>query len=125
MQHLGQERRKTLRTRSYLGGRVVFNHHASTMDCLVRNVSPSGAKLVFSGTALLPDRFEVYVARKDTTYAARIVWRTGDEAGVAFEDAPASNVISLETARQLRQLRQLEAERATLGRRLAEIGEPA
>jgi len=42
------ERRKTLRGRTCLGGRIAFNRQYSTMDCVVRNLSPNGAQTGFS-----------------------------------------------------------------------------
>lgn len=118
-----QERRKVARTRSYLGGRIAFNQRCSTMDCLLRNVSTEGALLVVSHTAVLPDRFEVTVPRKDRTFPARLAWRREDRAGVAFLGPEATeNVVPLETGRRIRSL---EADNLALRRRVAELSSEA
>jgi hypothetical protein len=49
-----QERRQYRRGRTYLGGRLAFDAQYCAIECLVRNMSRNGAKLVFEGTALLP-----------------------------------------------------------------------
>ena len=58
------ERRKSLRSRTFLGGVIAFNKRASTMDCYVRNLSPAGAKVVFTNAGVIPDQFDLTIARK-------------------------------------------------------------
>jgi hypothetical protein len=115
-----QDRRKTIRRRTYLGGQIAFNGQASLMDCLVRNISGDGAKLVFTQTATVPQEFDLSVHQNERTYRARVVWRRADEAGVAFlEPRPQSAPISLDL---MRRLRQCEAERTILQRRVEQLG---
>lgn len=78
------ERRSEARARSYLGGQVHFNKNAFRADCVVRNLSATGARLRFSQSVLIPDRFKLTVTPKSVRHDARIVWRTIDEAGVTF-----------------------------------------
>jgi hypothetical protein len=62
------------------------------MDCLIRDISPTGARLELSGAATIPDRFTLLVPQTGKTFEATIKWRRGDEVGVAFEsgqDQPA------------------------------------
>lgn len=114
-----QERRKVARTRSYVGGRISFNQRCSTMDCLLRNVSTEGALLIVSHTAVLPDRFEVAVPRKERAYSARLVWRREDRAGVSFLGPEATgNVVPLDAALRIRRL---EADNLALRRRVAQL----
>ena len=80
------ERRRTVRNRTFLGGVVAFNKGRSAIDCLVRNFSTDGAKVVFADTVLVPDAFDLAVARKERTFRARMVWRLENEVGVAFAD---------------------------------------
>ena len=115
------ERRRTIRNRSYLGGVIAFNKRRSTMDCLVRNVSAEGAKVAFTGTAVLPDAFDLEVPQKERTFRARLVWRRENEAGIAFvgPGAEASAApIPLDWARRLRDC---EGRNATLRRRVEEL----
>jgi len=114
-----QERRKSERSRTYFGGLVAFNRRRSTLDCLVRNFSCDGAKLAFSDMAVLPDRFDLMIERKERSFRARVAWQGSNEIGVVFmpEDVGAEP-IPLEWAKRLRDC---EAEKATLRRRVAQL----
>lgn len=113
------ERRKHIRNPSYIGGRVAFNHLYATMDCLIRNMSPAGARLVFNAPAVLPDRFVLSIPSREQAINARIAWRSETEAGVVFEaPEPVRQVVSLE---MMRKIRRLEDERKNLQRRIDEL----
>jgi hypothetical protein len=113
------ERRAVARARTYLGGQVAFNVRFSTMDCLVRNLSAAGAKLDFNGAATIPDEVDLTITNREETRRARIVWRRGDEAGVAFrQPAPGSDVVPLTVARRVPDC---EAEKTPLQRRVAQL----
>lgn len=112
------DRRRQDRSRSYLGGRIVFNHRQSSLDCLVRNISAGGAKLVFSDAVAVPEAFTLTIPKQDRELAVRLVWRRGHEAGIAMGETRDSDApVSLAMARKLRDC---EAERAILKRRLSE-----
>ena len=115
------EKRKAARSRTLLGAVIAFNNRASTMDCQVRNLSSGGAKVTFSNTAVVPDQFDLKIARKERSFRARMIWRAPDEAGVAFlgeynQDVP----VPLEWAKRLRDC---EAEKAALRKRIAQLSE--
>ncbi|HEY7229240.1 MAG TPA: PilZ domain-containing protein [Pseudolabrys sp.] len=115
------ERRKTARARTLLGGVIAFNKRASTMDCQVRNLSPAGAKVTFVNTAVVPDQFDLTIARKERSFRARMIWRTPNEAGVSFLNEYDQNVpVPLEWAKRLRDC---EAEKTALRRRVAQLTE--
>jgi PilZ domain len=80
------DRRQRFRGRVYYGGRIAFNARSSTIDCLVRNFSPFGAKVVVENTALLPDEVDFAIPRRAFSCLARIVWRRANEAGFAFRN---------------------------------------
>jgi hypothetical protein len=93
------------------------------MDCLVRNMSGAGAKLDFSGAVTIPDEVDLTITRRAETLRARIIWRRGDEAGVAFRrPRPGAEVVRIDVARRLRTS---EAEKAALQRRIDELSSPA
>jgi hypothetical protein len=54
------------------------------MDCQVRNFSPNGARVAFTNAATVPDQFDLTIGRKERSFKARMVWRSVNEAGVAF-----------------------------------------
>ena len=117
-----QERRKLNRGRTYLGGRIVFNNRSSTLDCLVRNLSQDGAKIVFADGVAVPAEFDVMIHKRDESRRARVIWRDATQAGVVFLHATLDNVVSIEAALKLRKL---DAEREALARRVAQLIEPA
>jgi hypothetical protein len=97
------DRRKLFRNRVYYGGLIAFNARQSTLDCVVRNYSPFGAKIELDHSAILPDEVDFAVPRKGMSCVARLAWRDRDTAGLVFSDKPeASGVIPLEWARKLR-----------------------
>ena len=117
-----QDRRKTTRMRTYFGGQIAFNQRMSVMDCLVRNISAEGAKLVFSETLTVPQEFDLSVHKNERTYRAKVIWRRADEAGVAFlEPRPQAAPVSLDL---MRRLRQSEADNAALQRRIEQLSSP-
>lgn len=116
------ERRKTLRARTILGGVISFNKRRSTIDCTVRNLSQQGARVEFINTAILPDAFDLTIARREETLRARMVWRGEDAAGIVFIDVERSDVIPLDLARKLQTLK---AQNNALRQRIAELSQGA
>jgi PilZ domain len=96
------ERRQLPRNRVYYGGFVAFNDRNSTLACVVRNFSASGAKIEFENPALVPDEVDFTVARKGLSCRARLIWRDRYAAGLMFSDPEASDIVPLEWARKLR-----------------------
>jgi hypothetical protein len=78
------ERRKVARQKSFLRGMIQFNSRRSVQDCLIRDISPYGARLVFSDTPSTPDVLELNIPQKEKTLRVHVIWRHGNEVGVAF-----------------------------------------
>jgi hypothetical protein len=135
------EHRKEMRQRVFLKGRIMFNHGASSMDCLVRDLSTSGARLALSETTTLPEVFDLYIPQKDRTYRSLLRWRREDGVGITFaepavaaEPAPAppqasppAPVPAFDASLEvlLRRISELESENAALRRVLATMAQPA
>lgn len=97
------ERRQGFRSRVIYGGVIAFNGRASTIDCVVRNFSNLGARIELQHGAVLPEEFDLTIARKSRAFLARIVWRDAGNAGLAFRDpAEAGAPVQLDWARRLR-----------------------
>jgi hypothetical protein len=69
-----------------LRGCVFFNKRRSAIDCLIRDISDQGARIIFSGAVNVPDIVDLYIPPKEETVGARVQWRRGDEVGLAFRD---------------------------------------
>jgi hypothetical protein len=81
------ERRRTARQKSFLRGMVYFNNRRSVADCLIRDISPYGARLIFSDTITTPDIIDLYIPQKEQTLRSHVIWRIGHDIGVAFPQA--------------------------------------
>lgn len=114
------DRRREHRGRTYLGSQVAFNNRWSTIDCLVRNMSQTGAKIEFAHAVLLPSEFELIIPQKGNSRRVRVVWRQATALGVSFVDPDAGTVVPIEWARQMRKLK---TERDMLARRVRDLSE--
>jgi hypothetical protein len=54
---MGEEHRRFARRRALKGGRIVFNHGRSTINCMIRDLSPSGARLEVANTVGIDNDF--------------------------------------------------------------------
>lgn len=123
------ERRTASRQKSFLRGTIFFNKRLSSVDCLVRDISPTGARLIFTQAVTTPDHFELHIPQKDETLLADVQWRHGTEIGVAFAGA---EMLSAEhpaagsdlTARVERLEAEIVALKRMLKRLKGELGRP-
>ena len=119
-----KERRSVSRHKSFLQGRIYFNHRRSSIDCLIRDYSEQGARLKFSEAANVPEAIELYIPNKEETHRARVEWRIGNEMGVSFGDEVRSPSVVPEAAAQgdlPTRVQRLEAEVAALKRIVNEL----
>lgn len=76
----GQPRRRTLKA-----GKIVFDHRSCVINCMVRNVSATGACLEFPSTVGVPDRFDLVIAPEPHARPCRIAWKDKTRVGVTFQ----------------------------------------
>ncbi len=81
------EMRQAERIRSFLRAQIIFNNRMSTIDCTIKNISPTGARVALSDTLAVPTEFEIDIPQKGRSYRARLVWRDKEAIGVEFIDA--------------------------------------
>src|SRR5712691_9711354 len=114
------ERRLSARQKSFLQGRVFFNNRRQSADCLVRDVSPRGARLVFADAVSVPEVVELYLSNKDAIQRAVVIWRRGKEIGDNFgvEDMVGIDAGAASTDVSARLLK-VESECASLKRTVA------
>ncbi|MBI3434696.1 MAG: PilZ domain-containing protein [Proteobacteria bacterium] len=110
------ERRAHPRKRSFLQGRIFYDHGRSSIDCLVRDLTGFGARLKFSNAMAMPDAFDLHIPNHDQIYRARVEWRSDDEAGVSFIGAAAEANEAAGAADLATRVRVLETELAALRR---------
>ena len=118
------ERRRSVRKKSFLRGCVYFNKRRSAIDCLIRDISDQGARIIFSGTTNFPDVVELYIPHKEQTVRAHVQWRRGDEVGLAFPEAAAPAPLASPQPQfgdLAQRVAELEAEMAGLRRTLKQL----
>ena len=81
------ERRRIVRQKSFLRGMIHFNNNRNVVDCLIRDISTYGARLIFSDAVTTPDVFDLHIPQKEQTLRIHVIWRHGKEVGVAFAQA--------------------------------------
>ena len=80
------DQRNSRRTRSLLNGRIIFNNRSSVIDCTIRDVSETGARIVFAHPVQIPPGFELDIPKRGPAVRARVIWSNGNEHGVSFVD---------------------------------------
>jgi hypothetical protein len=115
------ERRRIARQKSFLRGMIYFNNRRSVVDCLIRDISPYGARLIFSDAVTTPDTLDVYIPQKEQTLRAHVIWRVGHEVGVAFPQAIHAETAASGSGDLADRVAKLEAEVALLKRALKKL----
>ena len=96
------ERRIATRTRSFLQGRIFYNNRRSSVDCLIRDYSETGAKLKFSESITVPEAVELFVPNKDVIHRARVQWRSGADLVARVAKLEAENIALKRAVNDLR-----------------------
>jgi hypothetical protein len=84
---MNQDRRAVTRTRISRGAKIIAPRGAEFIHCTVQNITNDGACLKVANTDGMPETFELTFELGHTRRACRVVWRTNDELGVAFDGA--------------------------------------
>ena len=79
------ERKTGQRRRTLKPAKIVFDRRNCVIDCMVRNVSASGACLVLPSTVGVPDRFDLVVATETYPRHCRVAWKDDTRVGVTFQ----------------------------------------
>jgi hypothetical protein len=78
------ERRASARSRILKKGKLILPNNISVYDCLIRDISQTGARLTCEQTGLLPNELQLmFFAIREVRYV-RVVWRRPGELGVEF-----------------------------------------
>ena len=106
------DQRGAARRRVLLSGKLAYGNGFSA-DCLIRDQSETGARVVVS-TELIPHDLVLIFVTQATAYEAEVVWRRGNEVGLRLGHAHALKPGSAgdETQSSLKLARKLWAEAA-------------
>jgi hypothetical protein len=78
-----RERRRERRHKILKLGKVMLTEWVS-VNCIVRDISPGGARLEFEGPVFLPSEFQLCIVSADLTIPAVPAWQRRGEAGIRF-----------------------------------------
>lgn len=79
-----EQRRASTRSRTLLEGQIIFDNRLSRVECTVRDISETGARIVFANPARIPPEFELRIPKKKLVRQARVMWYDGQNYGVMF-----------------------------------------
>jgi hypothetical protein len=77
------EKRTFPRKPVLMSGAIEFA--GSAINCLISNISISGASIEVTSPHNIPDRFNLVFKADDTHIPCHVVWRQQDQIGVAFD----------------------------------------
>ncbi|MBM6584311.1 PilZ domain-containing protein [Microvirga sp. BT689] len=78
------ERRSSKRWPTALKARVVFNNRRSVLDCTVRDLSETGARIYFADISAIPPEFDLEVPSRGIRVRAFRMWSRGANHGIMF-----------------------------------------
>ena len=79
-----QDRRNVKRTQMLKHGKIIAQ--SATIDCMIYDLTNSGAGLRISPGEAVPDQFELIFDSPLFTRKCRVQWRNNERLGVAFFD---------------------------------------
>jgi len=82
--------------KSYLHGFAYFGKVGTAVDCVVHDISDSGARLKFLAVPPIVETIELHIPSKGLVHRASVIWRAADEIGVNFVESSTASVRSLD-----------------------------
>jgi len=79
-----RDRRESERLPSILEGRIVLDRQASKLQCTLRDISATGARIWLPATLALPHEFDLEIPALEQTMPVRLMWSKGRTHGVMF-----------------------------------------
>ena len=66
------------------GAKIVSMNQWSVVDCTVRDMSETGARLICGDQVSVANEFRFLLPSENTIRTAKVVWRRGDQLGIEF-----------------------------------------
>ena len=118
---MAEEPQVAIRQRTFLKGTLYYDNRRASIECVVRDISDSGARLTFDHPATVPDNVELFIPNKQQTLRARVQRRGLNEIGLAFEVERSSEPRRASDAELQQRVETLEAEIVALKRLVAKL----
>ncbi len=78
------DRRSSQRRKAFLPAKVILCGGACSVDCVIRNISDSGAGIEFAANQIIPNQLFLIDMRSGTAYKTEVKWRKPKSAGLRF-----------------------------------------
>jgi PilZ domain-containing protein len=85
------EKRDAPRRKCYLRAFVYFEGRGAAVNCVVRDISDSGARLQFDKPLGLTELLDLHIPAKGQSFHAEQRWHDGDKIGVVFRTTAKKN----------------------------------
>jgi hypothetical protein len=118
---MAEEPNIAIRQRTFLKGTLYYDNRRASIECVVRDISDSGARLTFDHPATVPDNVELFIPNKQQTLRARVQRRGPNEVGIAFEVERSAEPRRASDTELQQRVEMLEAEIAALKRLVAKL----
>ena len=118
---MNEEPKAAIRQRTFLKGTVYYDNRRASIECVVRDLSDSGARLTFDHPATVPDNIELFIQQKQQTLRACVRRREPYEIGIAFEIERSLEPRRASDAGLQQRIETLEAEIKALKRLVAKL----
>src|SRR5690348_511961 len=82
------ERRARSRKLVLKAGQIVSDRVVPTIDCIIRDISESGARLRMTSTTEVPKSFLLLIKDDNVIVPVQRVWRNAHDVGVKFTGNP-------------------------------------
>lgn len=82
-----EQRRVAKRMRVLKSAKIVLDNWRA-IDCTLRDVSDTGAKILINSTSNVPQKFRLFFVADNTIRDAQIAWKQHDMLGVHFTSEP-------------------------------------
>ncbi len=80
-----ENRRRAVRHATFVKAHICYGPQGSvSIPCTIRNISTGGALIEATEVSLLPLAFRLFDPSQGLAYDSTVVWRRGNQVGVAF-----------------------------------------
>jgi hypothetical protein len=78
------ENRIRRRDRVLKRGKILLTNKSSVVDCTIRDMSETGARIICGEQTAVPTEFRFMALGDNIIREAKVMWRRGDQAGIRF-----------------------------------------
>ena len=113
---MDNEPQVAIRQKTFLKGTLYYDNRRASIECVIRDISDSGARLTFEHPVIVPDNVELFIPHKQQTLRASVRRRGPNEIGIAFEVEHSAEPRRASDAEMQKRVETLETEIAALKR---------